>query len=225
MPKIPVSSLSRQEIVWLSNHKCVHNHNFLEHYNCYVKQNFSHEKIGFLDIESSNLVANFGIMLSYCILDNDTGKILEGVITKKDLQNNPPDKTDKRIVKKCIEDMMKFDRVVTHYGARFDIPFIRTRALINDLEFPQFGALFHTDLWIISKNKLKLNSNRQETIARTLLGNTEKTHLEYKYWIGGVRGDAKSLNYILDHNRKDVRDLQKNYHKMIPFVRKTKTSI
>lgn len=164
-------------------------------------------------------------MLSYCIKDGSSDKIFHNVITKKDIEDFPADKTDKRIVRQCIEDLGQFDRVVAHYGKKFDIPYLRTRALICGLKFPAFGELYLDDTWQWAKNKLKLNSNRLEVICRTILGETQKTHIEYKYWVGGTRGDEQSLRYILDHNKKDVLDLERVWKKLRDFVRKTNSSI
>ncbi|KKL84703.1 hypothetical protein LCGC14_1962040, partial [marine sediment metagenome] len=63
----PIHRLKKKETVWLANHKCKHRHNYIEHYNCYITENPDMERIGFLDIECSNLKADYGIILSYCI--------------------------------------------------------------------------------------------------------------------------------------------------------------
>lgn len=218
--------LPKSKLIWLDSHKCRHNHNYLEHYNCYLEENKEEgEKVGFIDIEASNLNANFGIMLSYCIGNKDDDKIISGVLEKDDFKGNDFDKTDKRIVKKCVEDMMKFDRLVGHYSTKFDMPFIRTRALVCGVEFPSFGAIYTDDTWRWAKNKLCLNSNRQDVVANTILGNTEKTRIDTKYWLGAARGDKKSLQYVLDHNKHDVTDIKKVWLKMREFINSTKTSI
>jgi uncharacterized protein YprB with RNaseH-like and TPR domain len=216
----PVNRLKKEEIVWLGNHRCKkHGHTFLEHYQCYNSEENRQEKIGFLDIECSGLEADFAIVLSYCIKERGANKIHKGLITKEDKNN------DARLVRACIQDMLKFDRIVGFYSTFFDIPFLRTRALVNKLEFPAFKSLKHSDVWMMARKKLKLHSNRQENVCRTILGKTEKTHLESKYWLGALRGDKKSLNYVMDHNKKDVRDLERIYDKLVGFVNKTDSSI
>ena len=222
----PIHRLKKKEILWLYEHHCKHGHRYLEHYNCYLQEHPEViEKVGFLDIECSNLDANWGVMLSYCIKVKGGEGILKGVIDKKDIKKYPADQTDKRIVTELIKDMMKFDRVVTHYGRRFDLPYIRTRALIMDIPFPHFGSIQNDDTWVIARRKLRLNSNRLETIERALCGEALKTHLTAKYWIAGARGDKKALDYILDHNIKDVLALEKIWYKLRDFVSKTNCSI
>jgi uncharacterized protein YprB with RNaseH-like and TPR domain len=219
----PVNRLKKDEIVWLGNHKCKkHSHTYLEHYQCYEKEEQKPERIGFIDIEASGLVADFGILISYCIKDSLSKKIFEGEITKEEILTG---KMDKRVTQQCINDMLQFDRLVGFYSNKFDIPFLRTRALTNNLEFPAFRRLKHTDVYPMAKFKLKLHSNRQENVCRVILGKTDKTHLDSKYWLGALRGDKKSLHYILDHNRRDVTDLEKIYWKLQGFVGKNDTSI
>lgn len=206
----------------MATHRCEHRHSYIEHNSCYKGME---ERIGFLDIEASNLDADFGIMLSYCIKDSKSTKIYEGVITKQDIDKAQAGDEDRRLVAQCIEDIGRFDRIVTYYGKRFDIPYIRTRAVTNDVPFPYYGTLVHTDLYFTLKFKFKLSSNRLENACRVLLHKTDKTRVDSRYWRGGQRGDKKSLDYILDHNRKDVWDLEKLYNKVVYFSKQTDSSI
>lgn len=220
--RIPVNKLKKEELVWLANHKCKkHGHDFLSHYMCYLRENPDKERIGHFDIEASNLDADYGIMLSYCILDDKTDKIYKGVITKKDLEKN----LDKRLVQQCINDLLKFDIITGFYSTGFDFPFIRTRALIHNIKFPEYMSLKHKDVYYIAKSKLKLSSNRLENVSRVLFGESVKTRIDSKNWIGALRGDKKCLDYILDHNEKDVKELKRVYWKLINYTKETNKSI
>jgi uncharacterized protein YprB with RNaseH-like and TPR domain len=164
-------------------------------------------------------------MLSYCIKQSWDDNILFGVINSGDIKKYAHDQTDYRIVTNLIDDMLKFDRIVTHYGRKFDLPYTRTRALIMDIDFPSFGSIVNDDTWLMARGKLRLNSNRLETIERALLGEATKTHIDFKYWIAASRGDKKALEYVLDHNKKDVLVLEKVYYKLRNFVGKRNCSI
>jgi len=209
--KTPIHRLKKAEIIQLAKFRCEHGHSGLEHYGCWPGAN---ERVGFLDIESTNLDANFGIMLSYCIKDSDSSKIYEGVINGQDIKTGAE---DKRIVEKCVEDIGRFNKIVTFYGVRFDVPFIRTRAVSLGVEFPCYGTIKHQDVYFLIRNKFKLNSNRLENACRVLLGATDKTKIEYVHWRNAARGDKKALEYIVDHNRKDVLDLEKLYLKVMEY--------
>lgn len=219
---VPFPKLSKEKILWLYRNRCKHGHRYLTHYNCYLNEKDLQEKIGFLDIEASGLKANFGIMLSYCIKPQGKKKILFDIINAKDMRRGT---LDKRIVKKCVEDMSNFHRLVTHYGTRFDVPFLRTRALYWDLDFPEYGEIMHTDIYYYARRLLCLSSNRQGTIAETILHEDIKTRISPKYWIQALQGEKKALDYILDHNKRDVIQLEKNYEKLIKFGRKTNRTL
>jgi uncharacterized protein YprB with RNaseH-like and TPR domain len=217
----PVHRLKVAEIRALALWRCEHGHSGLEHYQCWLSENPNEaRRLGFLDIETSNLDANFGIMLTYCIKDAAGEQILAAAITPEDIKKYDSDKSDTRIVQRCIDDIQKFDTLVTFY-----VPFLRTRALVDGLKFPVFGSIKHIDVWDWARKKLRLNSNRLEVVCRTLFGETDKTHIEYKYWIGAARGDRKSIEWILDHNERDVTDLARVFYALEDFARRNDASI
>ncbi len=220
--KAPVHRLKKNEIIALVRGRCPHGHTYLEHYSCYKKEP---ERVGFLDIEASNLDADFGIMLSWCIKDGTSGETIHDVITLEDIQKAKAGCEDKRITKSIIKSMLGFDRIVGYYSSRFDIPYIRTRAMATGVKFPDFGTLNHLDLYYAVRYKFKLSRNSQENACRVLLGKTDKTRIEAKYWRGAARGDKSALRHVLDHNKKDVLDLEKLYHAVLRFTRRKDTSI
>ena len=210
--------------MWLATHRCQeHRHKYIEHYGCYQKENpEKEERRAYFDIEASNLDADYGIMLSWAIKPSDSKDVIGDVLTPSDVKKGYE---DKRIVESCIEALGKFDRVVTYYGTGFDIPFLRARALIVGVDFPSFGTLKHKDLYYTVKSKFKLSSRRLENACRQLLGSTDKTRIDAKYWRNGVRGNPESLKYIYEHNTYDVLDLEKLYNKVIEFSKINNTSI
>lgn len=213
---IPIHNLSKTKLARMAKDTCEkHGHSYLEHYSCYQKEHPEEpEKIGFWDIEASGLVADYGQMLSWCIKDGQSNTIIQDWVTKEDVEAGIE---DTRIVQSCIDNLMEFDKIVTYYGSGFDFPFLRARALIDGLEFPEYGTLDHKDLYFLIRSKFKLSSRRLENACRQLLGATEKTRIDSKYWRAAVRGDAKSIAYIVEHNEYDVLDLEKLYNKTIKF--------
>jgi len=206
---------------WLWENGCVHRHRYSRHFGCFLKKYDISERVSFLDIETSNLKANFGIVLCWCILaDDDT--LYEDWLTKKDVLSGTE---DKRVISTCIETMQSFDRVVGHYSTYFDIPFLRTRALIHDVKFPEVGTLLHTDVWRMAKTKLCLHSNRQDVIAESLQGKTIKTRISHPAWRQAMMGNEAAVMEVIDHCECDVKDLKKNYYSLLPYCRVTKSSI
>jgi uncharacterized protein YprB with RNaseH-like and TPR domain len=221
MARAPVTRMTKKEVDWLGTHRCRHHHTYLEHYSCFIDENPLDQRLGFLDIETHNLVANYGFMICFCIKDSNSDTILEDIITKKELQSS---ELDKRVVKRCIEEMKKFDKVITYYGTRFDIPFIRTRAHWHGLDFPEYGELMHFDVYYTVRNKVRLSSNRLGVACEALLGSTNKTRLDPVHVQGAMQGRTEALEYYLDHCRGDVIDLQRLYEKVIVYKKTSNTS-
>jgi len=215
--------MKKDEILDLFKWRCSHGHNGISHYNCWIREKDFGERVGFIDIETSNLAADFGIMLSWCIKPaGKNKKTIYGVISKEDLVSGD---LDKRILVDCIEEMRNFNRLIGHYSSRFDLPFLRTRALYWNIEFPTYGEIIQEDVWDIARRVLKLHSNRQDSVSETLLGHSRKTRFSPRHWIMALQGDPEALAFVLDHNKKDVLDLEQNYNKLSQFTRKGRRSI
>jgi len=210
-----LSRLTKERLVWLATHRCKHRHFYIEHLSCYEKEQVTEiERLGFLDIEASNLDADFGIVLSYCIKPLDQPS-LKRLITPRELASKD---LDKALMIDCIADMRKFDRLVTYYGTGFDIPFVRTRAMLHKLDFPVFREIKHTDVYYWVRNKLRLHRKRLEVVC-DFLGIPAKGHpMIPPIWTAALTGNKKALNYILTHNLEDVESLQEVYKRMLEFT-------
>jgi uncharacterized protein YprB with RNaseH-like and TPR domain len=226
-----INKLKKEDWLWLFNHRCRHGHRYIEHMACYVQDygdvppSQRAERVAFFDIEASNLDANFGIMISWVVKELDKDELYIDHLTQQDIITSEFDKPDKRITQNLINVLSQFDRVVGHYSSKFDLPFVRTRALYCGLDFPAYGQLYQDDTWSIAKSKLKLNSNRLDTIAQVILGKSDKTRIEYKYWLGALHGDKESIDYIVEHNKIDVIELEKVWKAIHKFQRPAKRSI
>jgi uncharacterized protein YprB with RNaseH-like and TPR domain len=210
-----VPRLRKAELQKLLTKSCRHRHAYIDHLSCFVQEIDVPERIGHLDIETTSLVADFGFILTYCIKVDGEETIYSGSITRDEINGAKAGDEDKEVVRKLLADMSKFDRLTGFYSKRFDIPFIRTRAISMGLPFPEWGTIKHTDVYDLVKKKFKLTSSRLENVCRVLLGKTDKTRVDGKYWRAAARGDSKSLEYIMDHNIRDVVDLEKVYRKVL----------
>lgn len=218
---VSIDRFKKQDIIWMENHYCKHGFPYIQHTGCYLKERGQEPKVGFLDIESSGLKANFAVCYCYCIKVLGSDEVISRTITSKELKSKG---LDKPVIEQAIKDIMKFDKIVTYYGTGFDIPFLRTRALMHGLEFPKFGALFHEDIYYTARNKLCLHSKRLAVVEEALLGEAKKTVLEFEYWIRALGGDKKSLDYISHHCKMDVLSLEEVWKKLIGFKKHTNTS-
>jgi uncharacterized protein YprB with RNaseH-like and TPR domain len=157
MPKCPVHLLKKSKIIWLANHLCKHGHSYLEHYSCYLSEKPEENRVGFLDIETSNLDADFGIMLAYCVKIEGENKILGRHLTEEETLNKK--QPDKQLVKELIHDMSQFNLLYTYYGCVTP----NHKTLNDKLEWVEIGSLKQGDRLIaFSENRLDQNGRKWE---------------------------------------------------------------
>lgn len=222
----PVHRLTKAEIVYLGSHTCkAHRHSYLTHYSCYLKENPRKDRVAILDIETSNLKADYGIILTWCVKPLGESRIAKGVINASDIRKGRKGDEDRRITKDLIHEMQQYDKLIGYYSKRFDLPYIRARALNMGLDFPFFGSIQHVDVYDIIKNRFCLSRKTQENACRVLLGDTDKTHFAGAIWRDAARGDKKALAEVLEHNIYDVQDLEKLYLKVREYARRHDVSI
>ena len=187
--------------------------------------------LGFIDIESESLEADYGIIFGYCILDANSDKIYQDWITKEDIKKYSSNKRevmpkeDTRVIHSLIRDMSNFTRLVGHFSSLFDIPFIRTRALMCGLEFPTYGVYVQTDTWRKLKNKYKLSRNSLQNACEKLLGASRKDKLSLSIKHACLRGEEWAIKDCKEHCEKDVLDTKDLYNAICGSVKSTKTSI
>jgi uncharacterized protein YprB with RNaseH-like and TPR domain len=179
------------------------------------------QRIGFLDIETSNLAANFGIIFSWYIKPLGSDRYDKYVLSPDEILRHQYDKESMRVL--C-EKLRKYDVIVGYYSKRFDIPFLRSHCLKFGWDFPVYGELCHIDLFDTVKRKLRLHRNRLAT-ACEYLGIEGKTPIDFSCWVKALSGHKPSLRYIAIHNKADVDILERLYYKIKPHVRFTRTSI
>jgi uncharacterized protein YprB with RNaseH-like and TPR domain len=169
------------------------------------------------DIEASSLTADFGIILTFGSKLVGTGKV--EVLRIDDYFDAGRDlvKAEKRMLKDISKRMLDSDCWLGHYACYFDVPFINSRLLYHGLPvLPANFALI--DTWRISRNRLKLRSNRLHTVQEFLRLEESKNAILPEQWIKALGGHKPSLAYIVEHNRRDVAVLEEAYMKLRPLV-------
>lgn len=220
-----LARMKKDEIIWLANHRCIaHGIRYIEHPACWERERIEDQKTGFIDIEASQLKADWGIALCVSILDLNSDHNFVRTITKEEVFS---DSVDKSLIKDTVKEMRTYDRLIGFYASnmRFDIPFLRTRAVFHNLDFPGFGEIVMEDLYPVIRYKFKLSSNRLNNACEALLGHTNKTHWLWKHWLRAVQGNQASLDYIQDHCIKDTQEVKRLYQKIYKFSRKGNASL
>lgn len=216
-------ALSKSEFSKREKYRCIHRHNGLNggHPNCYDQAFGITERIGFFDLETSNLQANWGIILSYCILSDD-GKLYKRLITKDEIFSG---EFDRGVCEQFCKDARNFDRLIGWYSEKFDAPYARTRCMFHKLDFPLFKEIKHTDGWRVARKKLKLHSNRLGVVA-PFFGIDAKEHpINPSIWIRCLSGNKEALDFVMTHNIEDVETLRKVWHRIENHTKVANTSL
>lgn len=198
----------------MKNKLCQHRHTEESHPACFNKQWYADLKVGYLDIEASDLNANSAWMLSWAICGRDSrGKkyrtLAYDYASYEDMFKSPGVVNrdyDRRIIQSLIQEMKQYDVLVTYYGTGFDIPFIRTRAMILKEKFIKPKTIAHIDLYYHVRGKMSLNRNSL-AMATKCLNIDGKTHLDFAYWKLAAMGDVKAMEELITHNTEDVKIL------------------
>jgi len=176
-----------------------------------LKTKNENAKILFFDIESSNLSASMGFILSigYKWAHEKKVHILRIDKTKEYKQKHTD---DSGLLKQFEATYNEADIVVAHFGKYFDIPFLQTRRLIKNMV--KMGDARLVDTWAICRKHLRFHSNRLDAIARALKCPYVKTTVNGEMWIDAMSGDKKALNYVVEHNKIDVLVLEWVFYKI-----------
>jgi len=215
--KAPIRRLTKDKIIWLSEHRCKHGITYLEHYNCFLKEAPSDspfvEKTACFDIETTGFNADYDFMLSYALLDVDTNELIIKLIEPEAISRL---EFDCALINDLIFDLRKFSRIIVYNGGdyRFDIPFARTRALKWGLIFPAYRELYVNDLCAAARAKFKLANYKLATVC-SLFNIPAKEHPgDPNIWMRAAAGDKEALEYIKLHNIEDVVSLKQLWIKM-----------
>lgn len=188
-------------------------------------------KIGYLDIETSGLTANFDSMLSWAMVvrDIETGKteVRGSYIKPEDLEHarkiGDADLTDQRILIELMEEIEDVDCLIGHWFIgkhRHDIPFIRTRCAINKISgFPKHKMVRYGDTQKWGSTIHRLSSNGLAMIGDAYGVSTHKTQIKTKQWKNAILfADKTAVSYVYDHNIKDVWLTYKIHKHMEEYV-------
>ena len=217
--------LKKVEVEWLYDHYCKHNHRYSEHPKCFLEEYGDRlatiQRVVTLDIETTNLAADFGYILCYSMKDLD-GDIIHRSITTREIKTY---KFDEPLMRQFLKDIKGVDKVITYYGSGFDLPYLRSRALRFNLPFPGWRELVSVDVYYIARAKLRTHRKRLEVVA-DLMGIPSKGHrLNPEVWQRAQAGSKQALDYIQTHCDEDVVTLEAVYERLIDFRSENKTSI
>ena len=169
------------------------------------------------DIETSNLDADFGIILCSSIkpLGKETTTIrLDEGPTYADA---PWD--DKWLVKQIRDQLEEYMIVIGWNHVSFDLPFINSRLLKHGLKPIDTSTMCMVDMLWASRYRMRIHSNRLDSVIEYLGTTTQKSPLLGDLWCRAMAGDQSALDKIVEHNVRDVVALEEVSEKLSRFVK------
>jgi predicted RNA-binding Zn-ribbon protein involved in translation (DUF1610 family) len=136
----------------------------------------------------------------------------------KKLGNN---QADKKMIKEFAKVVADADELVAHNGDRFDMAWVKARALIHGVDLFPFQKTVDTLAW---SRKLYFNSHRLDYLGKHLLGEG-KIDTSYGMWKEIMLNNSKkAMADMVKYCKKDVVLLEKVYHELLKF-NKPKTHV
>jgi len=123
---------------------------------------------------------------------------------------------DYRIVKSLWDLMDEADIVVAHFGDRFDVPMLNTRAILNGL--PPYNTVRSIDTKKVASKTFKFPSNKLDALAK-YFGIPGKIDTEFQLWIDCIKGKKGALEEMEIYNIQDVEVLEEVYLKLRPYIK------
>ena len=167
-------------------------------------------KIGYLDIETNGISKqDYSEIISWVIKTKNSDEMVSSIITEQDVLNDndindPMIRKVNRILCELSQALKQYDKIVTWFGAGFDIKALRTRFALLDIPFPSPWELIHEDLYFTAKYKYRITSNRLGYIAESFGCPIKKTQVSPKAWNLAIRGHHAACGYVLEHNKIDT---------------------
>lgn len=168
-------------------------------------------RIGFFDIEATNLKATFGLCLCVGFMEMNDKKVqcpslLDFPAKHKDYTQ------DRELLKYVQSELSKFDMLVSYNGVMYDIPFLQTRLLKHGL--PVIPPITHVDLYFLAKHKLSMHSKRLDAVAEFFNLSERKTKINFDAWMNATLGHKPAMNEVVHHCKQDVLVLREAYLKL-----------
>lgn len=185
----------------------------------YVEMKTKSPRILYYDIETTNLGADFGVILmfGYQWSDEEETKIISMADHLNKVKKLEPYEADLVIIDEIIALMEQADVRIGHYSKRFDSKFVQTRAAFHGrppiLEAPE------VDTWEIARRAFKLQSNRMANIAEYFGLDEQKSKLPKRTWYNANHYQEQALKDMEQYCMQDVRTQKAMTERIMPYAK------
>lgn len=163
--------------------------------------------MAFVDIESANLNADFGTIVTVSV--KPYGHLPITLTAKPG--------NDKRLLKDLVKLMDKFNLWVTFYGKLFDIPFINSRLMMHGMA--PLPKKHHLDLYWTVKSNTHISRRNQGHLLNWLRVPEEKMSVSPNVWAELAANYDENIQTLIKRCESDVVGLEALYEKVKLFVR------
>lgn len=167
------------------------------------------------DIETTGLTADFSVLLCACI--KPFGKPIM-TLRADDYPSWQSERDDDAlIVTDVAKELSKHAIIVTHYGSRYDIPYLRGKMVKHGLS--PLPSMYGLDTYSVAKANFKLSRRRLEALAEYFeLG--KKESVKGSLWMQAAFGNSsEAMNKIVAHCQTDVEILERLAALCFPYLK------
>ena len=126
--------------------------------------------------------------------------------------------SDKKLLKKFIKELEKSSEAIAHNGDRFDLKWLRTRALFHGVNM---NHTYDTiDTLKLAKSGFYFNSNKLDYIAKFLGVGAKMSTGGLDLWKKVcLENCEESLNHMVEYCKMDVQVLEAVHQKLNPYTK------
>jgi DNA polymerase elongation subunit (family B) len=155
--------------------------------------------LAFVDIEASNLKGDFGTVVVVSIKP----------YKKKPITFSAGPGRDRKLLLQVRNELHKYQLWVTFYGKMFDIPFLQSRLLVNQLE--PLEKRHHIDMYWVIKGRTVLSRRNQAHLLSWLGTPEEKMSVSPGIWANMAVNTPEKLEILRKRCESDVAGLEAMY--------------
>jgi len=166
------------------------------------------------EVTSTKVVFGNWYMLCWCAKWFGEGKVMHASIDEAK-GYKAGSENDSELVKKVWNLLDEADIVIGHNVAKFDIPSMNTRFLLNGLTPPSPYKI--VDTLVIARKSFNFISNKLEDLVEFLGVGKKMETGGMKLWDDCLSGDKKAFKKMVQYCERDTTLLEPVYHKLRPY--------
>ena len=158
-----------------------------------------------------NFIKEPSFLISWTAKQLFSSQVMTDVLTPEEAI----DKNDNRIVNSAWKVLEDSNVLIGHNLRRFDLRYLNTRFLMNNLKPPSPFQVI--DTYEVAKRNFLFPSNKLDYLG-TLIRNKGKLKTDFELWKQCIEGDSQALKNMQEYNKEDVLLLEEVFLFIRPFI-------